>query len=241
MASTAGTSAFPTSPSSKPVFGRPAGGHGNGIGTSPPFSREWAPPPCSASLSATGIARARASCRCGGSCLTSSTCGATSAYSTSAAAEAPSSSRRPTGCHTAARPVLTSGGCVIRPGTAGPPPSAMRGSRASVTASSSSRPTLGICRLRRTHTTSWSATSPSPTSAARKNAPGRCAKLSECFAPVGGCASLMTPVQAGTLTSFGLPGCSDIEVRRLDWRTWFGLPGHHLVLVAASKPAADTR
>ena len=36
-------------------------------------------------------------------------------------------------------------------------------------------------------------------------------------------------------------GCSDVEVRRLDWRTWFGLPGHHLVLVAASKPAADTR
>jgi arsenite methyltransferase len=32
-------------------------------------------------------------------------------------------------------------------------------------------------------------------------------------------------------------GCSDVEVRRLDWRTWFGLPGHHLVLVAASKPS----
>ena len=35
--------------------------------------------------------------------------------------------------------------------------------------------------------------------------------------------------------------CSDVEVCRLDWRTWFGFPGHHLVLVAASKPAADTR
>jgi arsenite methyltransferase len=32
--------------------------------------------------------------------------------------------------------------------------------------------------------------------------------------------------------------CPDAEVRRLDWRTWFGLPGHHLTLVAASKPAA---
>jgi arsenite methyltransferase len=31
-------------------------------------------------------------------------------------------------------------------------------------------------------------------------------------------------------------GCLDVQVRRLDWRTWFGLPGHHLTLVAASKP-----
>jgi arsenite methyltransferase len=37
-------------------------------------------------------------------------------------------------------------------------------------------------------------------------------------------------------------GCVDVEVRRLDWRTWFGLPGHHRTLVSASKPAAiDSR
>ena len=28
-------------------------------------------------------------------------------------------------------------------------------------------------------------------------------------------------------------GCVDVEVRRLDWRMWFGLPGHHLTLVSA--------
>jgi arsenite methyltransferase len=28
-------------------------------------------------------------------------------------------------------------------------------------------------------------------------------------------------------------GCADVEVRRLDWRTWFGFPGHHLTLVSA--------
>jgi arsenite methyltransferase len=33
-------------------------------------------------------------------------------------------------------------------------------------------------------------------------------------------------------------GCVDVEVRRLDWRTWSGLPGHHFTLVSASKPAA---
>jgi hypothetical protein len=33
-------------------------------------------------------------------------------------------------------------------------------------------------------------------------------------------------------------GCVDVEVRRLDWRTWFGLPGHHMTLVSAKKPAA---
>jgi arsenite methyltransferase len=33
-------------------------------------------------------------------------------------------------------------------------------------------------------------------------------------------------------------GCVDVEVRGLDWRTWFGLPGHHMTLVAARKPAA---
>jgi arsenite methyltransferase len=37
-------------------------------------------------------------------------------------------------------------------------------------------------------------------------------------------------------------GCVDVEVRRLDWRTWFGLPGHNLTLVSAKKPAAvDSR
>ena len=32
-------------------------------------------------------------------------------------------------------------------------------------------------------------------------------------------------------------GCTDIVVRRLDWRTWYGVPGHHLPLVDAVKPA----
>ncbi len=36
-------------------------------------------------------------------------------------------------------------------------------------------------------------------------------------------------------------GCVEVEVRRLDWRTWFGLPGHHLTLVSAKKPAAGYR
>ena len=31
-------------------------------------------------------------------------------------------------------------------------------------------------------------------------------------------------------------GCVDVEVRRLDWRTWSGLPGHHFTLVSARKP-----
>ena len=30
-------------------------------------------------------------------------------------------------------------------------------------------------------------------------------------------------------------GCVDVTVRRLDWRTWFGVPGHHQTLVAATK------
>ncbi len=30
-------------------------------------------------------------------------------------------------------------------------------------------------------------------------------------------------------------GCADVTVRRLDWRTAFGIPGHHLNLVAACK------
>ena len=33
-------------------------------------------------------------------------------------------------------------------------------------------------------------------------------------------------------------GCPDTVLRRLDWRTWYGLPGHHMTLVAATKRAA---
>jgi hypothetical protein len=33
-------------------------------------------------------------------------------------------------------------------------------------------------------------------------------------------------------------GCMEVEVRGLDWRTSFGLPGHHMTLVSARKPAA---
>jgi len=35
-------------------------------------------------------------------------------------------------------------------------------------------------------------------------------------------------------------GCTDVEVRPLDWRTWSGLPGHHFTLVSARKPAAGS-
>jgi arsenite methyltransferase len=31
-------------------------------------------------------------------------------------------------------------------------------------------------------------------------------------------------------------GCVDVDVRRLDWRTWSGFPGHHFTLVSARKP-----
>ncbi len=31
-------------------------------------------------------------------------------------------------------------------------------------------------------------------------------------------------------------GCTDVAVRQLDWRTWYGIPGHHLTLVAAARP-----
>jgi arsenite methyltransferase len=31
-------------------------------------------------------------------------------------------------------------------------------------------------------------------------------------------------------------GCTDVAVRQLDWRTWYGIPGHHLPLVAAARP-----
>jgi arsenite methyltransferase len=33
-------------------------------------------------------------------------------------------------------------------------------------------------------------------------------------------------------------GCVAVATRRLDWRTWYGIPGHHLTLIAASKPPA---
>jgi ubiquinone/menaquinone biosynthesis C-methylase UbiE len=36
-------------------------------------------------------------------------------------------------------------------------------------------------------------------------------------------------------------GCVDVGVRHLDWRTSFGLPGHHMTLVLAGKPAAGSR
>ena len=41
-------------------------------------------------------------------------------------------------------------------------------------------------------------------------------------------------------------GCADVAVRQLDWRTWYGIPGHHLPLVAARpatrlKPASQGR
>jgi arsenite methyltransferase len=31
-------------------------------------------------------------------------------------------------------------------------------------------------------------------------------------------------------------GCTRVAVRQLDWRTWYGLPGHHIPLVAATRP-----
>ena len=31
-------------------------------------------------------------------------------------------------------------------------------------------------------------------------------------------------------------GCTDVAVRQLDWRTWYGIPGHHVPLVAAARP-----
>jgi len=34
-----------------------------------------------------------------------------------------------------------------------------------------------------------------------------------------------------------LAGCTNVEVRRLDWRTWSGFPGHHFTLISAQKPA----
>ena len=40
---------------------------------------------------------------------------------------------------------------------------------------------------------------------------------------------------------FQSAGCVDVEVRHLDWRTSFGLPGHHMTLLLAKKPAAGSR
>lgn len=37
---------------------------------------------------------------------------------------------------------------------------------------------------------------------------------------------------------FADAGCVDVQVRRLDWRTWGGVPGHHFILVSATKPPA---
>ncbi len=34
-------------------------------------------------------------------------------------------------------------------------------------------------------------------------------------------------------------GCTGVAVRQLDWRTWYGLPGHHIPLVAAASPASS--
>jgi len=31
-------------------------------------------------------------------------------------------------------------------------------------------------------------------------------------------------------------GCTSVTVRQLGWRTWYGVPGHHLPLVAAARP-----
>ena len=31
-------------------------------------------------------------------------------------------------------------------------------------------------------------------------------------------------------------GCTDVAVRQLDWRTWYGIPGRHFSLVAAARP-----
>lgn len=31
-------------------------------------------------------------------------------------------------------------------------------------------------------------------------------------------------------------GCTGVAVRQLDWRTWYGIPGHHFPLVAADRP-----
>ena len=50
-----------------------------------------------------------------------------------------------------------------------------------------------------------------------------------------GCASSMT-ARTATPPCCGTPGCTGVAVRQLDWRTWYGLPGHHFPLVAAARP-----
>lgn len=32
-------------------------------------------------------------------------------------------------------------------------------------------------------------------------------------------------------------GCTGVAVRQLGWRTWYGIPGHHIPLVSAARPA----
>jgi arsenite methyltransferase len=32
-------------------------------------------------------------------------------------------------------------------------------------------------------------------------------------------------------------GCAGVAVRQLDWRTWYGIPGHHMTLVSATQPS----
>jgi arsenite methyltransferase len=36
-------------------------------------------------------------------------------------------------------------------------------------------------------------------------------------------------------------GCAGVAVRQLDWRTWYGIPGHHMTLVSAARPAGTHR
>jgi len=36
-------------------------------------------------------------------------------------------------------------------------------------------------------------------------------------------------------------GCTDVAVRQLDWRTWYGIPGHHIPLVAAVRASSSRR
>ena len=36
-------------------------------------------------------------------------------------------------------------------------------------------------------------------------------------------------------------GCTDVTVRRLDWRTWYGIPGHHIPWSQPPSHPADVR
>jgi len=33
-------------------------------------------------------------------------------------------------------------------------------------------------------------------------------------------------------------GCADVTSQQLGWRTWYGLPGHHMTLVSATRASA---